>query len=368
MTRSILSLFLFLLIAQTASAQVTPVGNEPGAAPTATARHISFASIPAAARGETASVFSAQLGPQRPAPVPAPVLNFSAQRRRGSFVGYIDDPVVSSKVRVRFEMGLHSSVPDRAEFFYAKCGCYRGLPSNDPAFDPNAKGPFSDIVGDLNFQQFYVFAEYAATERFSAFAELPLRWIQPQTPSGLVNQSGVSDLRAGVKFGLATNEQMSLTAQVKTFLQSGDSRNGLGTGHASVEPGLLYHRNLSDRAAIATQVSLWIPFGGSDGVPTTVDGKFAGSVLSYGIGPSIEVYSSENVSFAPVVELVGWRVLNGYQTTTPSEAGGTNIVNIKFGARATWANGTSIYGGYGKALTDADWYDDILRFEYRWSF
>ena len=65
---------------------------------------------------------------------------------------------------------------------------------------------------------------------------------------------------------------------------------------------------------------------------------------------------------------MGWHVLGGFQTTDPSDASGTNIVNIKFGARATWANGTSIYGGYGRELTDADWYDDIVRFEYRLSF
>ena len=45
-------------------------------------------------------------------------------------VGYIDDPVVSSKIRVRFETGMHNRAPDRAEFFYAKCGCYRDLDVN----------------------------------------------------------------------------------------------------------------------------------------------------------------------------------------------------------------------------------------------
>ena len=298
----------------------------------------------------------------------SPALNVIRPRRRGSMVGYIDDPIVSSKIRVRFEMGLHNRVPDRAEFFYAKCGCYRDLNVNDPAYDPDAAGPGPGIVTDLNFQQLYVLAEYAATDRFSAFAELPIRWLQPQTPGAFGNQSGVSDLRAGVKFGVAATEEMSLTAQVKTFLTSGDSRSGLGTGHASIEPGLLYHRDLSERAAIATQLALWIPFGGSNGVPRTVDGKFAGSVLSYGIGPSVDVYSTENLSFAPVVELVGWRVLNGYQTAAPADAGGTNIVNLKFGARASWANGTSIYGGYGVSLTESDWYNDIVRFEYRLSF
>jgi hypothetical protein len=298
----------------------------------------------------------------------APALNAFGPRRRGSMVGYIDDPIVSSKIRVRFETGRHNRVPDRAEFFYGKCGCYRDLDPSHPAYDPDAAGPGPGAADDLNFQQFYVLAEYAATDRFSAFAELPVRWLQPQTVGVFDDQSGLSDLRAGAKFGVAATDVMSLTAQVKMFLNSGDSRQGLGTGHASIEPGLLYHRNLSERAAIATQFSLWLPFGGSNGVPTSVDEKFAGSVLSYGIGPSYQIFSSERIQFAPVVELVGWHVLGGFQTTATSDASGTDIVNLKFGARATWTNGGSIYAGYGRALTDATWYEDIFRFEYRLSF
>ena len=41
---------------------------------------------------------------------------------------------------------------------------------------------------------------------------------------------------------------------------------------------------------------------------------------------------------------------------------------MKFGARISWARGGSIYAGYGRALTEADWYDEIVRLEYRFSF
>src|SRR6476469_587599 len=46
-------------------------------------------------------------------------------KRRGSMVGYIEDPSVASQVRVRFDAGFNMTSPDRAEFFYGKCGCYR---------------------------------------------------------------------------------------------------------------------------------------------------------------------------------------------------------------------------------------------------
>jgi len=360
MTRApLIALSLLVSITAPAAAQITRVDPDRPASLSAGNRDASGSPAP--------SVFGDLSAAFQPAQAPPP-RGTGGPRRRGSMVGYIDDPVVSSKVRVRFDVGRHSHTPDRAEFFYAKCGCYRDLAVTNPAYDPNAAGPGPGIVSDLNFQQFYVEGEYAATNRFSVFGELPLRWLQPQSSGAFGKQSGVSDLRAGVKLALADTPEQMLTAQVKTFLQTGDSRRGLGTDHASVEPAIMYYRQVSDRAAVESQVAVWIPFGGSKGVPTSVKDKFAGNVLSYGIGPSFDVYSSGNVRFAPVVELVGWRVLSGYQTAAVSKADGVNIVNLKFGARTSWGRGASIYAGYGRALTDADWYNDIFRFEYRFSF
>ena len=89
--------------------------------------------------------------------------------------------------------------------------------------------------------------------------------------------------------------------------------------------------------------------------------------------PSFDVVSTSRVSFTPVVELVGWRVIDGNQTCATSDNGCTsdaddNIVNLKIGARTTVNGRSSFYVGYGFGLTDATWYDDILRFEYRVGF
>jgi len=65
-------------------------------------------------------------------------------------VGYVDDAIVGSQVRIRFDAGFHDNAPDRAEFFYAQ---YAGL---------NGPGPNS-VVADLNFQQLYMRAELAHT-------------------------------------------------------------------------------------------------------------------------------------------------------------------------------------------------------------
>ena len=46
----------------------------------------------------------------------------------GSMVGYIDNPIVQSQIRIRFDDAFEDRFPDRSEFFYAKCACYRHAP------------------------------------------------------------------------------------------------------------------------------------------------------------------------------------------------------------------------------------------------
>jgi hypothetical protein len=306
----------------------------------------------------------------QPQPVAVPP-KAAAFRRRGSMVGYIEDATVETAVRIRFETAFHNDFPDRAEFFYAKCGCYRDLATANPAYDPNAPGPRPGAVTDLNFQQLYFQGQYAFSNRASAFAELPLRWIQPQTflggGTGFASQGGVSDLRAGVKLALVSSPEQIVTAQVKAYFPTGDAGRGLGTNHVSFEPVVLYTR-AADRFLLESEFGFWLPAGGAAPNPTSTSGNFSGNILMYGIGPSYELYSRNGIRFAPVVELVGWSVLSGYQTGATSDASGTNIVNIKIGARASFDPHGSIYVGYGHALTSASWYDDIVRFEYRYSF
>jgi len=294
------------------------------------------------------------------------------RRRRGSMVGYVDDATVESKVRLRFDSGFHITAPDRAEFFYAKCGCYSGLPADHPAHDPEAPGPLGGAASDLDSHQFVVEGEYAVvSSKISVFGVLPFRRIQPQaffsnTGPGFDSQGGVGDIRAGVKFSLADTSSAAVTAKFQVYLPSGDPRKGLGTDHASFEPALLFHNSLSEIVEVESHVGVWLPIGGAAPVPTAADGDFAGRVFHYGIGPSFTVYDNAGVRFAPVVELVGWRVLSGNESVGLN-ASGTNIVNLKVGGRLTY-NAGSIYVGYGHALTDKSWYENILRVEYRYTF
>lgn len=320
----------------------------------------------------SARAIAGQTTPERQPSPPPPPPDTERPRRRGSMVGYVQDAIVSSKIRIRFDAGLHNDAPDRAEFFYAKCGCYGDLPAGNTAYDPDAPGPRPGAVSTLDFQQLYVEGEYALNDSFSIFGNLPLRWIQPQefiagTGGSFPNHSGLSDLRAGAKFAVVSDDTRVLTLQFQTFMPTGSAENGLGTDHWSFEPSFLFYQGVNERIAVESQVGVWLPAGGSAGVPTSSSDKFAGNVFFYGVGPSFEVFRSDTVRFAPVVELVGWHVLSGFATPT-GDASGTDIVNLKLGARTTWNGQNSLYVGWGHALTTASWYDDIVRFEYRYSF
>ncbi|MGE5813792.1 MAG: transporter [Acidobacteriota bacterium] len=322
--------------------------------------------------GGSALAIAAQTTPQRQVPPPPPPPDNERPRRRGSMVGYIQDAVVGSKVRIRFDAGFHNDAPDRAEFFYAKCGCYRDLPTSDGAYDPDAPGPRPGAVSTLDFQQPYLEGEYALNDAFSVFGNVPVRWLQPKefipdTGGSFPNHSGISDLRAGVKFAVVSDDTRVVTVQFQAFMPTGSAENGLGTDHWSFEPSFLYYQGINERIALESEVGVWLPSGGSAGVPTSTSDKFAGTVFFYGIGPSFAGYRSDSVRFAPVVELVGWHVLSGFATPT-GDASGTNVVNLKIGARTTWDTRSSFYVGWGHALTTASWYDDIVRFEYRYAF
>lgn len=288
---------------------------------------------------------------------------------KGSMVGYIDNAIVENEIRIRFDAAFDNNFPDRAEFFYAQCGCDGGT----------ARGPGPGLATAVNFQQLYMRGEYAPIRRLSFLLDIPIRWLQPQsfapqtvTPAapGFSSKAGLSDIQAGFKFALVRSEQFYLTFQFMTSLPSGDSTKGLGTAHASVAPSLLYFGKMTDRFSLEGQVGDTHPIGGD--TP-----GFPGDVFTYGIGPSYVLYYNDKVSFTPVLEFVGWRVLGGMQNNAAllsspglpiQSTNGINIFNIKGGFRTAIGNHNSFYVGFGQAVTHQVWYKHIIRLEYRRTF
>jgi len=269
-------------------------------------------------------------------------------------VGYIDPAIPMTQFRLRFDAAYRDNRPDRAEFFYPKCGCFKiaGL-------DPNAPGPPKPETR-VDYQELSSYFEIAPSERFSGFIEIPVRWINPVVND---NASGISDINAGFKWAFVYNQDQVATFQFRTYTPTGDAFKGLGTDHVSLEPAFLLFQRLTDRVNFYGEVRDWIPIGGTD---------FAGNVIRYGIGLDYGLFDNGHFRVRPVAEFVGWTVLGGKEFANPPgvvlDAEGDTIVNAKIGSRFWFGNRSDIYIGYGRALTGEVWYKDILRLEYRLVF
>lgn len=290
-----------------------------------------------------------------------------------SNTGYIDTAVPFTHLRLRYDTANNNPVPDRAEFFYGQCGC----------FGPDAPGPPLP-ERSVDYQDIRPYFEYAWSDRASVFIEAPVRFIDPVVNE---NHAGFSDIEAGFKWARVARPNWDyVTFQFKVYAPTGNVRQGLGTGHVSLEPGVLFFHRLTDRAVLEGEVRDWIPisdsqFNGED---------FAGNVLRYGLGLGYDVVQDCNSCRQPrrltaVTEVVGWTILNGFgfdgsafldaqanggapiDSDFVFDASGDTIVNIKVGARYT-SGPKSLYVGYGRALTGDVWYENILRLEYRAAF
>src|SRR5512135_685152 len=134
-------------IAQSLQAPPRPMGPGPGQAP-----YFAAPAPEAAAPSAPAPPFGAPATTPSPAPsMLAAALGGEQFAARGGpgfaiadNVGYIDSAIIRSRVRVRYDSAYDNNEPDRAEFFYAKCGCF-GNPMMKqelgPKFDRRALGP-----------------------------------------------------------------------------------------------------------------------------------------------------------------------------------------------------------------------------------
>jgi hypothetical protein len=295
-----------------------------------------------------------------------PSLAAGVQGGRGvAFGSYIDSALIRNQLRIRYDAASDDNRPDRAEFFYAKCGCFRT--ASGPTRDPNAPGP-PLAETSVDYQDIMAYAEWAPMARFSVFIEAPVRFLNPEVNN---HTDGFADMNAGVKLALISERDQVLTFQFRTYIPTGADHRGLGTDHVSLEPALLYWQEVSKQLYMEAELRDWIPVGGTD---------FAGNVIRYGVGLSYFVLGEPQLpgqhvesawSVAPTLEFVGWTVLSGKESAPDigvKDAAGDTIVNAKMGFRLGYGDNHSLAVSYGRALTGTVWYKDIIRVEYRLAF
>jgi hypothetical protein len=266
-----------------------------------------------------------------------------------SRVGYIDPAIPANLFRFRYDTAYDDHRPTRAEFFYPKGGPRGpGLPEPERSVD---------------FQDLMTYLEVAPLPDLSAFVEVPVRFLNPELNA---DHGGLGDVNAGFKYAFLQTDDLVATFQFRTYAPTGDSHRGLGTHHVSLEPALLLYDRLTDRLGLESEFRVWVPVGGTD---------YAGNIVRYGIGAHYDVLRSEKYTISPVVEFVGWTVLDGKEAVvapsrlaTIKDAGGDTIVNAKVGLRVRFGDCVDVYGGYGRPLTGDRWYENILRLEFRLLF
>jgi hypothetical protein len=308
-----------------------------------------------------------------------------------SAVGYIDTAIPRTMFRFRADFAYDNNRPTRGEFFYATYQPdFLGLPGEPIYNGINGRvgaGPFQVPVvinphghglpepeTSVDYQELSAYMEVALNKRFSVFAELPVRFLNPEINP---DHTGVGDINVGFKYALLACDTRYLTFQARNYIPTGDSHEGLGTNHFSFEPGVLYFQRLLPGLALEAELKDWIPMGGT---------AVAGNVVRYGVGVNYRVYDRPGFWVAPVAEFVGWTFLSGKDEAvlTPEfidirNARGETVLNAKVGVRIGiggapdsdsegMLKGADLYIGYGRPLTGDVFYKDILRVELRMRF
>ena len=257
--------------------------------------------------------------------------------------GYIEWAAPSNQFRLRYDSMFSNSFPDRAEFFYPR----RGGPGPSPA--PTR----------VDLKEVRAYSEFKVEGNLSFFTDIPVRWLEAANLSTV----GLGDIEAGTKYAFVNEDDRTATFMLRTYFPSGLGIDGLGTGHFSIEPGILFQQSVGPETVVFGELRDWISLGGTN---------FAGNVLRYGIGVAHELVEHDSWTMSPIMEAVGFSVLSGLQTnpvTLAAESGKTTILNLKVGLRFNVRKNrgketNSLYVGFGHAVTSDEWYQQILRIDY----
>lgn len=206
-----------------------------------------------------------------------------------------------NNVAVRWDTYNRMITPDRAEYFWARPGVGPPLPEEN-----------------VDYQELRFRLETGG-ELFSMITEIPLRSVDPVVND---NTTGLSNIRLAPKAVLINGRRWKVSTIFSTFLKTGSPARGWAVDQISLEPGLLVRYEWTKRTFLHSQVLFRFPVGG--------DPDFAGQVLKYGFGVSTILYETDTFAALPVVEFVGWSVLDGQKSLPDGSIVGVDGEN--FGA------------------------------------
>jgi len=227
---------------------------------------------------------------------------------------HLDTTQPLNQYRFGLELSKGLEFPDRAEYFWASPPRGPNLPENE-----------------VDFQVLRAMFELGG-ESFSTRVTFPFRVLDPDANP---NHAGFGDLTVATKLVLLDGNSWQISQLTRIVTPTGAASAGLGTGHLSMEPGVLFRYKWSELLYIHAQIQYWFALGGN---PIT-----SGEVLNFGLGLSHVAYENAVMSVVPVHEIMVYSI-HGGKTAGPNDlipgatvsADGEVVVNMHSGTRVNW--------------------------------
>jgi ferredoxin len=287
-------------------------------------------------------------GPNCPYSQPQPTLG---EKRAAVASQFQDWAHPTTVIRLHFNAAFDLEHPDRALYFWSK----QAITSADPGNRPREE--------NVDVRDFTFYWETAPSKKASAFVEIPLRQLEPDVKP---NYDGMGDMTIGTKLVFCDKNDFLATFQFKTYIPTGASDHGTGTGHTSLEPGFLTTWNICPRTYWQNEVELWIPIGG--------DKKLEGQILKYNSSLNYLLWENEccNKALIPTIELVSWIPLSGqfFSIVDQQNRSGDNVAIVNVGAGFRYVMSEHCEWGFGANfnISDEQWYDSYYQVQFRWFF
>ncbi len=279
-----------------------------------------------------------------------------------------------TQMRLRWDAGYGLRNPDRAEYFWAAVQRPRNPQTNNELTlnqSPNSrmaspKGP-GILPNSIDYGEFTLYTE-GATERIGVFVEMPYRHWEDDQGSGF---SGFGDINIGTKSLLLDCEIAQVAFQFRTYIPSGLSGKGLGTGHVSLEPSLLWAVKLTPDTYFQAQTAYWIPI--------SADPHYAGDIFHYHLSFNhVLCRPMTGVEVIGTAELNGWSVLDGAfsdpasinatANTYQAPSARAHLMSAGPGVRLVICDKIDFGVGAAFGVNSNRWTDQLYRAEFRWRF
>jgi hypothetical protein len=273
---------------------------------------------------------------------------------------FVDYARPQTLTRFRWDDGINMQFPDRSEFFWARAGLTRknqfmGTGPKLPNFKLRNGHPLRGWY-DIDWDQISYYQE-AATSRASVFVEIPYRsWTSVLGP----HHAGFSDMNAGTKSLLLDCELLQVTFQFRTYIPIGQTSKGLGVGHVSLEPSLLFALHLAAQTYLQAQISEWTPIGGS---------AYAGAVFHHHASLNQVIWRiTPDVPLIAMIEYNGWTFQAGNFTAPvigPVHSAGETYWTVGPSLRLSICKRIDFGAAIAYPVSDHHWADPQVRSEFR---